>query len=136
MTFEKVLQRFILGAASLGCFYLLICMFLPDEDTKNPPTYGHRWLYHTNKSCEVKPNGYWEYIFDNKRFWMNTFGSMQSWREQWDEEKPYQWCSKSFQVTDENSLRCIAEVQELDDRWKRCYPIVKFKCKEAGYICN
>lgn len=136
MTTDKFIDRFVQGAVLFSCVYLLLCMFLPDEDIKNPPTFEHRWLYHTNKSCEVKPNGYREYIFDHERFWMFTFSSMKHWREEWEAEKPYQWCSKAYQVVEENSLRCVAQVQELDDRWKRCYPIIKFKCKEGGFICN
>lgn len=136
MTFDKCVERFVQGAALFSCVYLLLLMFLPDEDIKNPPTYESRWLYHLDNSCEVKLNGFREFIFDHKRFWMFTYGSMEKWREKWLAEKPYQWCNKSYQVTDENSLRCTAKVKELDDRWKRCFSIVQFKCKEAGYLCN
>jgi len=136
MSSENLLSRLIIGATLFCCVYLLLGLYLPDEDTKTPSTYANRWIYHTNNSCEVKPNGYFAFITDNKKFWMHTSGSMENWRKEWVAENPYQRCSKEYQITDEQSLRCKVQVQEMDDRWKRCYPIVTFKCKEAGYLCN
>jgi len=136
MSSGNLLDRFVIAAASISCTYLVLSWFLPNEDIKVAPSFEQSWMYHTNRSCELKPNGYYEFITDHKKFWMRTLGSMQSWRSQWVAENPYQMCSNEYQRTEELSLICKIRLQEMDDRWKRCYPIVKFKCKEEGFVCN
>ena len=45
-----------------SCIFLGLNMVLPEEDIQQPKDYEKRWLYHTNSSCELKPNGYFQYL--------------------------------------------------------------------------
>ncbi len=121
--------------ALFSCIMLGLYTVLPEEDIQKPKDYEMRWLYYTNSSCELKPNGYFQYLRDGDLFWMHIEGAMENWRDRIRDENPFEQCNLDFEGSAETKLRCRARIQEVIDRWNRCYPIVRLKRKETCKQC-
>ena len=125
----------VLGMAFLTVVALM--PILPKEDWDLAPRAESKWLTYMNDSCEVKPNGYFLYLFDNQNFWWKIVASMESWHEDWKLSNPYQDCEvyKEEPKYKVDKLMCRSEIRKVQNRFERCLPIAKIHCHNSGYRC-
>ena len=116
---------------------LLLMFLLPKEDWDAPKGYENRWIHYTNDSCEIKPNGIFEYILNKREFWLHISGSMQEFKKIRDYDPPSNYCKPPYRNSQEEVLKCLSDNKIIESRLERCYPIaVNRMCQQPGFICS